>query len=99
MKRPHTGIGSTRPNDITMMAYHIPTQTNLHCGVETQYVVPEDTNRIPEDPTDAVNNIFYFASLADKQKGALYIYDTGSLSSIPFDGHQYFFVLYDCDTY
>jgi hypothetical protein len=57
-------------------------------------VVPDDANILPEDPAEAVHNIFYFAALADKQRGTLYTDDTGALSVILLDSHQYFFVAY-----
>ena len=98
IKQPLTGIRGARPKDIDMVSYHIPIKAKLNPSVELQQITPECTNIIPQDVSDAVNNIFCFAALACKKKGTLYTDATGALSAISSDGHLYFFVAYDYDT-
>ena len=45
--------------------------------------------------TNEANNIFCFASLADKQTGTMYTDQTGALPVRSLDGMQYFFIAYD----
>ena len=52
---------------------------------------------IPNDEPQS-NNIFCYASLADKQQGKLYTDATGEFPEMSLDGKQYCFVAYDYDT-
>ena len=52
---------------------------------------------IPNDEPQS-NNIFCYASLADKQQGKLYTDATGENPEMSLDGKQYCFVAYDYDT-
>ena len=61
-------------------------------------IPPSPAHLIPPDETHAVNNVFCYAALADKQRGTLYTDATGALPAISLDGHQYYFVAYDYDT-
>ena len=73
-------------------------KTNPWPGVEPQHIVPADSNVIPEDPADVVNNMFCFVSPVDKQHGALCTDATGALPAISSDGCKNFFVVYVYDT-
>ena len=81
-----------------MEMYHTPTKANLNPIVKLQRTAPDGTNIITQDSTYAVNNIFFFAVLVDKQEGTLYTNAAWALSERSLDGHQYFFVAYAYDT-
>lgn len=55
------------------------------------HMVPND------EPLDGMNNVFCYASLADKHKITLYTGATGALPVRSLDGHQYYFIAYDYD--
>ena len=64
-ERPWTGIGSTRPKDINMGTYHVPTKSNPNQSVKPKQVVSEGANVIPQEVLDTVNIMFCFAALTD----------------------------------
>ena len=68
MKRPCTGIRSTRSKDIDMVIYHILTKANPNPSVEPQQMIAEGANVIHQYISDTVNNIFCFVALAEKSK-------------------------------
>ena len=60
--------------------------------------MPKNSNLIPEDPVDTVNNVFCVAALADKQHETSYLDATGALPVISLEGCQYFIVAHNCAT-
>ena len=95
MKRPRTGIRSTRHRKRGSSAAVVacpppnhPTATNT---------TPETMPVIVPDETHEVSNVFCYAALADKQKGTFYTDATGALPTVSLDGNQYYFIAYDYD--
>eukprot|EP00804_Cyclotella_cryptica_P006988 CCRYP_007119-RA/>CCRYP_007119-RA protein AED:0.63 eAED:0.16 QI:0/0/0/0.5/1/1/2/0/878 len=96
MKRPLTGIRSTRP---TLTGPNTP-------PVAPPSNVPDDTppnepmsapHFIPPDITDTACNVFCFAALADKHHGTMYTNATGALPAVTLEGNQYYLVAYAYD--
>ena len=109
MKRPRTGIRSTRPKKTTKehekIIYMIPTpksSSNVTVNTtETNSIHTHGPTTIPfedESSDGQVNNIFCSSALADSRTGTFYTDATGALSEISLDGHQYYFIAYDYDT-
>ena len=93
MKRPHTGIHSTRKQT---QKEAISTSEckgdSVHPGAPTQVaVIPMETNE------ESTCNVFCYAALADKHNGVMYTDATGALPVLSLDGNQYYFVAYAYD--
>eukprot|EP00804_Cyclotella_cryptica_P020493 CCRYP_019412-RA/>CCRYP_019412-RA protein AED:0.05 eAED:-0.04 QI:0/0/0/1/0/0.5/2/0/1372 len=91
MKRPRTGIRSTRaittpPDKPTLTPRTLPTQSTT-----TTHIIPLEPIR------DSSCNVFCYAALADKHTGTLYTDATGALPAVSLDGNQYYFVAYAYD--
>eukprot|EP00804_Cyclotella_cryptica_P004885 CCRYP_004953-RA/>CCRYP_004953-RA protein AED:0.21 eAED:0.22 QI:0/0/0/1/0.5/0.33/3/0/1060 len=96
MKRPRTGIQSTRPTLTGPNTTPVAPPSN----------VPDDTppdepmtapHFIPPDITDTTCNVFCFAALADKHHGTMYTDATGALPAVTLEGNQYYLVAYAYD--
>jgi len=88
MKRPRTGIRSTRNS-----------KTSQSLSIQEDECPPDQANAPHVIPSDEeANNIFCVAALADKQAGTIYTDATGALPTILLDGHQYYFIAYDYDS-
>jgi hypothetical protein len=87
MKRPRTGIRSTRTK--------VKAPTN---AVEETAVLDSLINVIPmEEKEDSACHVFCYAALADKHTGTMYTDATGALPVVTLEGHQYYFVAYAYD--
>eukprot|EP00804_Cyclotella_cryptica_P001099 CCRYP_008385-RA/>CCRYP_008385-RA protein AED:0.18 eAED:0.13 QI:0/0/0/1/0.4/0.16/6/0/1406 len=89
MKRPRTGIRSTRPTLTGPNTTPVAPPSN----------VPDDTppnepmtapHFIPPDITDTACNVYCFAALADKHHGTMYTDATGALPAVTLEGNQYY---------
>eukprot|EP00804_Cyclotella_cryptica_P022284 CCRYP_018108-RA/>CCRYP_018108-RA protein AED:0.45 eAED:0.45 QI:0/-1/0/1/-1/1/1/0/170 len=96
VKRPRTGIRSTRPTlsgpTTTPVAppSNVPTNTPPIEPMTTPHVIPPDI-------TDTICNVFCFAALADKHHGTMYTNTTGTLPAVTLEGNQYYLVAYAYD--
>ena len=88
MKRPRTGIRSTR-NSKTSQSLPIQEDECPPNLTSAPHIIPND---------GGANNIFCFAALADKQAGTMHTDTTGALPTISLDGHQYYFIAYNYDS-
>jgi hypothetical protein len=96
MKRPRTGIRSTRKQDKMEETSEGDQVTNDEQGVIATNVSP--TNVIPIETNDeSVCNVFCYAALADKHDGTMYTDATGALPVVSLEGNQYYFVAYAYD--
>ena len=110
MKRPRTGIRSTRPKKTTKehekIIYMIPTPKSsskfvIKNKTEASSIHTHDPTTIPSEDESSdgqVNNIFCSTVLAESRTGTFYTDATGALPAISLDGHQYYFIAYDYDT-
>ena len=84
MKRPQTGIRSTRKS-----TQHVKAEEHTSKGEAEEQYNPRKSS--------AECNIFCYAALADKQTGTLYTDATGALPVRSLEGNQYYYVAYDYD--
>ena len=90
MKRPRTGIRSTRK--------HTSVEMDSEGEPEQQLQPQNDVNIIPVEVNDeSACNVFCYAALADKHDGTMYTDATGALPVLTLDGNQYYFVAYAYD--
>eukprot|EP00804_Cyclotella_cryptica_P024160 CCRYP_015590-RA/>CCRYP_015590-RA protein AED:0.59 eAED:0.59 QI:0/-1/0/1/-1/1/1/0/231 len=95
MKRPRTGICSTRwtttapsPTSAPVTpCSHIPDDTPTRPPAMTPHIIQPDT-------TDTSCNVFCYAALANKHQGTMYTDATGALPAVTLEGNQYYFVAY-----
>eukprot|EP00956_Cyclotella_meneghiniana_P021063 scaffold37874_cov42-Cyclotella_meneghiniana.AAC.7 len=91
MKRPRTGIRSTRKNADNALEQEQSEQ-------QPPTPLPNNVNIIPvENENDEACHVFCYAALADKQAGTMYTDATGALPAVTLDGNQYYFVAYAYD--
>eukprot|EP00804_Cyclotella_cryptica_P003417 CCRYP_018563-RA/>CCRYP_018563-RA protein AED:0.22 eAED:0.19 QI:0/0/0/1/0.33/0.25/4/0/1155 len=93
MKRPRTGIRSTR-SSLKDTPVAIPTDIPTD---EPPIVSMPCPHVIPPDITDTTCNVFCFAALADKHHGTMYTDATGALPAVTLEGNQYYLVAYAYD--
>eukprot|EP00804_Cyclotella_cryptica_P015310 CCRYP_005417-RA/>CCRYP_005417-RA protein AED:0.07 eAED:0.07 QI:0/-1/0/1/-1/1/1/0/1190 len=93
MKRPRTGIRSTR-SSLKDTPVAIPTDIPTD---EPQIGTMPCPHVIPPDITDTTCNVFCFAALADKHHGTMYTDATGTLPAVTLEGNQYYLVAYAYD--
>eukprot|EP00804_Cyclotella_cryptica_P028204 CCRYP_011045-RA/>CCRYP_011045-RA protein AED:0.18 eAED:0.15 QI:0/0/0/1/1/1/2/0/1234 len=93
MKRPRTGIRSTR-SSLKDTPVAIPTDIPTD---EPQIGTMPCPHVIPPDITDTTCNVFCFAALADKHHGTMYTDATGALPAVKLEGNQYYLVAYAYD--
>eukprot|EP00804_Cyclotella_cryptica_P012930 CCRYP_002289-RA/>CCRYP_002289-RA protein AED:0.24 eAED:0.24 QI:0/0/0/1/0.5/0.33/3/0/1110 len=96
MKRPRTGIRSTRK---TLTG---PTTTPVEPPSDISNDAPpfipiQTPHVIPLDITDTTCNVFCFAALADKHHGTMYTDATGARPAVTLEGNQYYLVAYAYD--
>eukprot|EP00804_Cyclotella_cryptica_P000273 CCRYP_010218-RA/>CCRYP_010218-RA protein AED:0.29 eAED:-0.05 QI:0/0/0/0.5/1/1/2/0/769 len=91
MKRPRTGIRSTRAIPTQPNKPTLPSRTLLTQSTTTTHVIPI------ESIGDSSCNVCCYAALADKHTGTLYTDATGALPPVSLDGNQYYFVAYAYD--
>jgi hypothetical protein len=96
MKRPRTGIRSTR---LTLTGpTTTPVEPPSNISIDAHTVIPTQTPHIiPFDIADTTCNVFCFAALADKQHGTMYTDATGALPAVTLEGNQYYLVAYAYD--
>eukprot|EP00956_Cyclotella_meneghiniana_P014140 scaffold21040_cov41-Cyclotella_meneghiniana.AAC.5 len=90
MKRPRTGIRSTRAKQkqsITPLRPQPPSPS----VATTPHVIPV------ESTSDSICNVFCYTALADKHAGTMYTDATGALPAVSLDRNQYYFVAYAYD--
>ena len=63
---------------------------------ETTVVIKKENESTEKH--EGMNNVFCFATLADKQQGMLYTDATGALPVVSLEGNQYYFIAYGYDT-
>ena len=93
MKRPRTGIQSTRDK---AHKYHCAPLG--HTAPSINETIPSTIPYEYRSSDGRVNNIFCLASLAKSRTGTFYTDATGALPAISLDGNQYYFIAYDYDT-
>ena len=99
MKKPKSGIHSTRKKIKSGGASRLGTEiSDSDSENENENTTTMPTPDIIPNDEQQTNNVFCYATLANKQEGALYTDATGAFPEMSLDGKQYFFVAYDYDT-